>query len=133
VANDFIEHLPKNKVIEFLILVNKSLKLNGVFIAKTPNMGNPFSLYSRYFDFTHEVGFTEKSLFQILCTTNFTNVSILGFKNKLYLSPKLIIERAITKFIFFCITKTMQYQGFNAPTILYKNLVAVSQKKMGTE
>lgn len=129
VANDFIEHLPKKKVVEFLYLVNKCLKINGLFIAKTPNMGNPFSLYSRYLDFTHEVGFTEKSLFQILHTTNFTNVNILGFKNRFYFSPKLIIERAITKLIFIFITKAMQYQGFIAPTILYKNLVAVSYKK----
>jgi len=58
VANDLLEHIPKEETIPFLKLVHAALKDKGIFLVRTPNMGNPFSLYPRYKDFTHEAGFT---------------------------------------------------------------------------
>ena len=64
--NDNLEHFKKEEVIQILRGVFLSLKANGTLFIKTPNMGNIFAASSRYIDFTHEVGFTEISLDQIL-------------------------------------------------------------------
>lgn len=61
VANDLIEHIEKNEILQLLGLIRNNLKENGIFIAKTPNMGNPFNLRLRYIDFTHEIGYDELS------------------------------------------------------------------------
>lgn len=66
ISNDVIEHIPKDKIIDFLILINNALKSKGLFFARTPNLGHPLAIYSRYKDFTHEIGFTDKSLYQVL-------------------------------------------------------------------
>jgi 2-polyprenyl-3-methyl-5-hydroxy-6-metoxy-1,4-benzoquinol methylase len=64
VANDFLEHILKERVIELLKLIHCSLRTGGKFIMKTPNMSNPFVLDLRYKDFTHEIGFTVSSPFR---------------------------------------------------------------------
>lgn len=82
VANDLIEHIEKDKILQLFGLIRNSLKENGAFIAKTPNMGNPFSLKARYVDFTHEIGYDEISLFQILKISNFREINIYQMRNK---------------------------------------------------
>ncbi|UCE22872.1 MAG: class I SAM-dependent methyltransferase [Candidatus Aminicenantes bacterium] len=80
VANDLLEHIPKEEIVKFLKLVNAALKDKGVFLMRTPNMGNPFAVYSRYKDFTHEVGFTERSLYQVFWTAGFRDIQVLSYK-----------------------------------------------------
>lgn len=76
VANDFIEHLPKHKIDKFLELCYLTLNTNGKLLIKTPNMENLFASHHRYVDFTHEVGFTETSLYQVCTDAGFTSVII---------------------------------------------------------
>jgi 2-polyprenyl-3-methyl-5-hydroxy-6-metoxy-1,4-benzoquinol methylase len=76
ICNDIIEHIPKDKTLRLLKLVYSSLKLNGRCIFKTGNMSAPFPVRLRYTDFTHETGFTEISLAQVLKITNFVNVRV---------------------------------------------------------
>ncbi|KAF5438174.1 hypothetical protein C5S35_00375, partial [Candidatus Methanophagaceae archaeon] len=42
----------------------------------------PFSLKARYIDFTHEIGYDEISLFQILKISNFREINIYQMRNK---------------------------------------------------
>ncbi len=122
VANDLLEHLPKDKVIDFLTLAFKALKTNGKLILKTPNLGNPFAVRLRYVDFTHEIGFTEKSLYQVLWIAGFRNIRMLPFKGS------RTVHKMIAGVIYFIIRKVMCHQGFVAPDILTPLLVGVATK-----
>jgi len=73
---DLIEHLGKDKIIQFIELLYKTLNVNGRILLRTPNMGSLFGLRSRYIDFTHEVGFTEESIKQIFRQSAFSNVEV---------------------------------------------------------
>ena len=63
---DFIEHLRKNEVFDFLTSCRKALKPDGRIILQTPNAQSPFGQSIFYGDFTHEICFTPKSLQHIL-------------------------------------------------------------------
>lgn len=128
VANDLLEHIPKGEIIKFLKLANEALKSEGVFCMKTPNMGNPFTIYLRYKDFTHEAGFTDMSLYQVLWTAGFRDIQILPLKRHLPRTFKRIIELKLNKIISFIIIKLFQIQGFVAPRILTSLLVGVARK-----
>jgi len=73
---DLIEHLGKDKIIQFIELLYKTLDLNGRILLRTPNMGSLFGLRSRYIDFTHEVGFTEESIKQVFNQSDFSKVQV---------------------------------------------------------
>ena len=122
VANDLIEHIPKDRIIPLLILIKEALTSTGVFIARTPNLGNPFSLRLRYADFTHEVGLTEKSLYQVLWSAGFRDIQIIPRQEK------SVRERLMSGVIQFCISKLMWYQGFVAPKILSPVLICAARK-----
>jgi len=73
---DLIEHIKKDRIIELVGLLYKTLNLNGKILLRTPNMGSLFGLRSRYIDFTHEVGFTEESIKQVFHQIPFSNVQV---------------------------------------------------------
>ena len=128
VANDLLEHIPKGEIIKFLKLTNEALKSEGVFCMKTPNMGNPFTIYLRYKDFTHEAGFTDMSLYQVLWTAGFQDIQILPYKIYIHRSLKSFIGLKLAKIISFIIIKLFQIQGFVAPKILTPLLTGVARK-----
>ena len=73
---DLIEHMGKDKIIQFIELLYKTLNENGRILLRTPNMGSLFGLQSRYIDFTHEVGFTEESIKQVFNQSEFSKVQV---------------------------------------------------------
>lgn len=78
---DVIEHFDKAMVMQVLAAVYGSLKEGGVLIIKTPNVMNPvLGIGMRYNDFTHEVGFTEMSIRQVLMSAGFRNVRVAAEK-----------------------------------------------------
>lgn len=83
IANDFIEHIEKNKILKFLSLIYKSLKKGGKLILKTSNTSNFLALDARYIDFTHSVGFSPQSLKQILVVSGFQKVKIYPYAKPL--------------------------------------------------
>ncbi|OPX30434.1 MAG: hypothetical protein B1H08_01685 [Candidatus Omnitrophica bacterium 4484_171] len=121
-ANDLIEHLPKDKIITFLTLAFKALRTDGKLILKTPNLGNPFAVRLRYVDFTHEIGFTEKSLYQVLWIAGFRNIRIIPCKET------RAIHKMVAGIIYFVVRKLMWYQGFVAPKVLTPLLIGVAKK-----
>jgi len=84
VLNDVIEHIPKVKIPELLQLMFNVLKPGGKVFIKTDNMGNPYNLRSRYMDFTHEIGFTEHSLYEVLY--------MAGLEKSVYLELENLVE-----------------------------------------
>ena len=82
VANDFLEHLHKNRVLEFIYLCVEKLSPTGRLFVKVPNMASLFASRNRYVCFTHEVGFTEHSLASVLKTCGFRYVTLISdFRN----------------------------------------------------
>lgn len=74
-AFDFIEHLAKDEVVRFLELARGSLRVGGSLVLQTFNAASPFSGGIRYGDFTHEVGFTPKSLSGLLRTMGYGEIA----------------------------------------------------------
>ena len=126
-ANDVIEHIPKERVISFLTLTFLALIPNGILLLKLPNMSNPFSIDIRYKDFTHECGFTEKSIYQVLYVAGFRDIKVYpsffsGKSIKSYIISKLI------SLLHFILKKLFWYQGFTAPQILSSRLIVIARK-----
>jgi len=128
-AHDILEHLPKDKTILFIREVNKALKKEGIFLLRTPNMSNPFSIDSRYCDFTHEVGFTAKSLYQVLWVGGFRDITIFPPKNILVRSVRNFLRKGLVRMLHSFIRFIYYIQDFTVPDNLDKNLVAVARKK----
>lgn len=129
VANDLLEHIPKEEIIAFLKLARAALKDKGIFLMRIPNMGNPLALYSRYRDFTHEVGFTDRSLYQVLWTAGFRDIQIFPYKSFPVRTFKRSVESGLARLTGFVLTKIFQIQGYVAPPILTPLLIGVARKK----
>jgi SAM-dependent methyltransferase len=76
IAKDLLEHLPRDAVLPLIRGLHHVLKPGGVFIARLPNMANPFSVFLRYDDFTHRLGFTEDSLRQVFSLGGFERARV---------------------------------------------------------
>jgi len=84
-------------------------------------MSNPFSIQMRYRDFTHECGFTEKSIYQVLYIAGFRDIMI----NTSW-TDKESIKSHIRKIVF---RKLFWFLGgCNAPEILSSLLIVIAKK-----
>jgi SAM-dependent methyltransferase len=129
--NDVLEHFPKEKVVPLLSLAGSSLKVGGKLILRTPNLGNFFSVYARYKDFTHETGFTERSLRQVLWLAGFREISVFGAEGARGKGLKGKAERAVQLSVRYVLRKAFWYQGYVAPEILAPLLGACAVKPAG--
>lgn len=131
IFNDVIEHLTKDEIVNLLDLMNAALKDGGCLLVKTPNMTNPFTAAGgRYIDFTHEIGFTEGSMLEILKVTRFENIKIIGTDvYVLYENPL----NYLAKFVAFLMSKflyVMSYMyGRKTLKIFEKDILAIAYKK----
>jgi hypothetical protein len=78
IANDIIEHLKKDEVVDFLDLIYSSLKKGGLALIGTCNSMSLLGSITIFDDFTHETGFTPNSLAQIMQICNFNNIKVYG-------------------------------------------------------
>lgn len=127
-SNDVIEHISKERVIPFLKLIYQALKPDGILLLKLPNMSNPFSIDSRYRDFTHECGFTEESIYQVLYMAGFRNISINPSQEpgKSLIS---VLRRKLTSMLHAVLRKLFWHQGITAPKILSCRLIVSAKKE----
>lgn len=80
-AKDLIEHLTKEEMIDLLEAALHSLKPGGAIWLLSYNAQAPLASATAYGDFTHEAGFTPRSLAQILRATGFEDISVRGIFN----------------------------------------------------
>lgn len=127
---DVIEHIEKNKVIDTLLRVNKSLTNNGIFLISTENMASPIGRLQHYLDFTHEYNYTEITLQQVLEISGFKNIFIWGMKELIPKDPKGIIIYFLRKiwFIFIKFLNKLERPGCTNPKILTKEIYAIAKK-----
>lgn len=132
-CKDVIEHIPKEKILDFCKIIFNSLNNHGKFIVGTINAsGSPYVvLNSRYIDFTHQTNFTEWSLSQVLQMAGFKNLVLkpttLSFFKKSYIGkirhifytiPSYLIRKLILRFELFG----------SSPKILHWHITAIGEK-----
>ncbi len=76
ICTDVIEHFSRDEGLAFTRELLNALKPGGRLIFRTPNMANLFGAYSRYMDLTHQMGFTEQSLSQLLHQAGFSIIQL---------------------------------------------------------
>lgn len=128
-AHDVLEHISKEEVLPFLHSVREALRPGGTFIGRVPNMSNPFGLDARYNDFTHEIGYTAKSLYQVMSVAGFADVRVLSSRVIPVRSVRSWIRRGLVGglhgFIRFC----YYIQDYAVPKNLDKNLIVVVKRE----
>ena len=122
---DVIEHIKKDDLKGFITAIYKSLQPGGKLIVRTPNMANVLGTYSRYLDMTHEIGFTEYSLKQLMESVQFSKNLVID-QSKFYSlkkKPFFLLRNHILGFIF-------KLEGRCSPTVFDKNIYLVSIKNV---
>lgn len=132
--NDVIEHFKKEELFEILSFIRQALKREGKVIIKTMNLSNPVTgAASMYLDLTHETGFTEISMRQVLLAAGFQDIEIIGAD--IYIGPKPFIYalKIPAKMInaFWRVLNCLY--GRTTVKIFEKNLIAVAYKKTGQD
>ncbi len=128
-AHDVLEHLSKDKGIALVRKIHASLKEGGVFVARVPNMSNPLAGHARYIDLTHELGFTERSFYQLFALGGFHRIDIMG---GMYLSRRSwrSLLRRLFLAVFYAWVRFLYYvQDYSVPRILDRNMIAVCRKE----
>lgn len=80
---DVLEHVKKEETIQFLQSLHSALSPQGTLLIQVPNMQAPDSQLHRYNDFTHEVGYVEHTLRQVLVCAGFADITCYGFEEML--------------------------------------------------
>ncbi len=130
VLNDIIEHLEKSEIILLLQLIFKALHHDGCLIIKTPNASNPImASSSRYYDFTHELIFTEESMSQVLRITGFSRISVYPQDLYIFYYNPLNYLAIVSNFLLNGIFRVLfMFYGRKTTKIFTKNFIAVAIK-----
>jgi 2-polyprenyl-3-methyl-5-hydroxy-6-metoxy-1,4-benzoquinol methylase len=102
---DVLEHIGKDKALAFLEALRSMLKKNGFLFIRVPNMANLFAAQLRYIDFTHEVGFTEHSLRQLLSCCGFSEIFFsnssdgLNWKGRILFQINTMLHKILSKIV----------------------------------
>lgn len=122
---DVLEHIEKDRIIEFLHLVYEALKKDGLVFCRVPNIANPFALMARYKDFTHTVGFTAQSLTSVFKVTNFKDIQVKG--ESFNFSFAGVIIQFFRSFFGLFIRALCLVYGGDIKTAA-KNIIAIAKK-----
>lgn len=96
-AFDVLEHVPKDKQLDFVRALYNALKRPGTLILTTPNANARFACRYRYSDWTHTISFTEHSITFLLKNAGFEQIKI----NETGFTWKNPIRLLIRKFVRF--------------------------------
>jgi len=122
---DVLEHVPKKDTIRFLQKVKHSLKRNCLLIIQVPNLQAPDGQLHMFNDFTHEVGYIEHSLAQVLMCSGFKNFQFFGFEELVFGGFKEIIKKTIRSLYWSYIRLTRKVNCNLNPQILHPVFYAI--------
>lgn len=128
VMNDVIEHFTKSETLAILDSIRQAMRPGGRLILRTPNMAAFFAAASRYGDFTHENGFTERSARQVLAASGFYKVRCYPERSYIQ-SPLMRLAFSILSTLRLGILRAFAYlerPGDRYPTIFSKNIIIVA-------
>lgn len=123
-----LEHIPKSDTIAFLTAIHQALAPNGKLIVEVPNVANPVTgMNVRYADFTHQIGFTDRSLMYVLKTASFSDTNVFGCRVPTTSASQIAqaMAQATVEMLLKLLTKA--YMPFNS-SILSFRLGAVASK-----
>jgi len=126
-----LEHVQKKDSILWLQLLYKHLNKDGTILITVPNMANSLGLYNRYYDFTHETGYTENSLRELVSQSNLENI-LVEFQ-EFGIPPSNIINflRICVQKIFLFFVKIMyMVNGSVIPQFVGPNITLVIKKNV---
>lgn len=128
--NHILEHYDKEGGLEFLETVHSALRRDGVAIVVCPNMGNPLTAgRGRYYDLTHETGYTEDSLRFILQLAGFDEISLYSIDIYCLSNPLLNAAGRFGASLMFALFRiSFLINGIRSTKIFSKNLMAVAHK-----
>lgn len=124
---DVVEHIPKNLVIEIMSAVRNALTDDGVLIVQVPNMQSITANIFLYDDFTHETGYTERSLEQLLKLAGFSSVTCYGF-DFLGTDLKSKVQSVMQKCLWFFVRSARKINGTMPHRLLHPVFYAVVRK-----
>jgi hypothetical protein len=91
-------------------------------------MGNTFNQKIRYGDFTHETGFTENRLLQVLYVAGFRKIIIFGARETCERGVKARIVRLMGNSFHIYLRSLFHIFLIPQPKILDKNIIAIGEK-----
>jgi tRNA G46 methylase TrmB len=129
-----IEHIKKDRVVGLLKNIHEVLTENGVLLLKTDNLACITGAFNRYFDFTHEMGFVEPSLKQVLKLAGFQEITFIeercsppySFRTRTWL-VLVALYRKILRLAY-----ELERRGNLMPTTWGKDLTAIARKRANT-
>jgi len=124
---DVVEHIPKSQILTVMSSVYAALKTGGILIVQVPNMQSITANIFRYDDFTHETGYTERSLIQMLTLSGFNSIYCNGFES-LDNSFSSKIKAVIRNCLWFVIKKLRKINGTMPHKIMHPVFFAVMKK-----
>lgn len=119
-----LEHIQKADLFTFLEGIRDLLAEDGMFIVVVPNGAAYFNATAgRYGDISHEIGFTELSLNQVLTITGFQKIAIRNFYGvgNLWLN----IVRKVGLFFFELF---IQILGYEKQRVFTPSILVVAKK-----
>ena len=127
VMSDVLEHLDKDTALATLDAVARRLAPGGRLLLRVPNLSNPLNVRTRYVDFTHELGFSQESLAQVLRLTGFEILTIHGE----FVEHRRLLLRWIFDRLAWWAFKTIYRRTLHLKADIErgKNLVAVATVK----
>jgi spermidine synthase len=124
---DVVEHIPKKQILTVMTAVHNALKKDGILIVQAPNMQSIVAGIFRYDDFTHEMGYTERSLIHMLTVCGFSSIQCYGFEwfDKSFISKIKSVIRAV----FWSVIKIMRKINGTMPhKIMHPVFFAVTRR-----
>lgn len=128
IAHDMLEHVPKDKALPLVHAVHGALREGGIFIVRVPNMSNPLAAHGRYVDMTHEVGYTSRSLRQLLLVGGFSDIMFKGGMPMLRRGWRAALRRCFIRLYYRWVKFMYFVQDYQVPEILDHNLIAIARK-----
>ena len=126
---DVLEHIPKEQTIPLLRALKDSLRGNGVAIVQVPNMQAPDSQLHRYNCFTHEVGYIEHSLRQVLQVAGFSTIAFGGFEDSVSHSVRGRARLVLRRLLWSLVRFLRRVNGNLNPAILHPVFYALAVKQ----
>lgn len=124
---DVIEHISKSQIIDIMSAVRNVLHDDGFLIVQIPNMQSITSNIFLYDDFTHETGYTERSLIQMLTLSGFSSIECYGF-DFLDNSFKSRVQYVLRNLLWFFVRIARNINGTMPHKILNPVFFAVVKK-----
>ncbi len=115
---DVLEHIKKEDVINFLKALQTALRPGGLLIIQVPNLQSPDGYLHRYNDITHEFGYIEHSLAQVLITAGFKNFQFKGFEEFVIGSARENKLKLFRSIYWYFVHKLREINGNINPKIL---------------